>query len=146
MEASTKRMEASRSCSAPDFQGKWGDRIQSSSGIMTIRLIVMELGRFTAFGRTGKRFHSGCVHYRTLRVNTLSQNLIHGQPAGSLASPLFAGLGGGAASMLGPTHVYALVFAPRFSDCLGRRRRRIAVLDARAAGADAATATIRTGG
>ena len=29
-----------------------GDRIQSSSGIMTIRLIVMELGRFTrSFGR-----------------------------------------------------------------------------------------------
>src|SRR6266567_5092909 len=49
MEASTKRMTARISWVPPGpCHGKCGDRIQSRSGIMTIRLIVMELGRFTA--------------------------------------------------------------------------------------------------
>lgn len=47
-----KRMEASNSCvpSGP-CQGKCGESIQRKRGIMTIRLIVMELGRFMCLDR-----------------------------------------------------------------------------------------------
>jgi hypothetical protein len=47
MEARMKRIDARISCSPlGPCHGKWGERIQSRSGIMTIRLIVMEFGRF----------------------------------------------------------------------------------------------------
>src|SRR6266568_8620417 len=50
MEARINRTEARISCSPwGPCQGKCGERIHSSSGIMAIRLIVMELGRFTVF-------------------------------------------------------------------------------------------------
>ena len=50
MEARINRTEARISCSPwSPRQGKCGERIHNSSGIMTIRLIVMELGRFTVF-------------------------------------------------------------------------------------------------
>ena len=47
IEASTNRTDARISCSpfAP-CQGKCGDSIHRNSGIMMIRVIVMELGRF----------------------------------------------------------------------------------------------------
>ena len=65
MEARTKRTEAIISCSPlGPCHGKCGDRIHSRSGIMTIRLIVMELGRFT---RVARRRSLGpvCFHYCT---------------------------------------------------------------------------------
>src|SRR5271166_2775266 len=47
MEARTNRTEARISCSPPaPRKGKCADSIQSSSGIMAMRLSVMELGRF----------------------------------------------------------------------------------------------------
>jgi hypothetical protein len=46
MDARTKSTEARISCSPLACQGKCVDRIQSSSGIMAIRLNVMELGKF----------------------------------------------------------------------------------------------------
>jgi hypothetical protein len=47
IEASTNRTEAVISCAPFPCHGKCGDKIQSNSGIMTIRLIVMEFGKFT---------------------------------------------------------------------------------------------------
>ena len=48
IEARTNSTEAAISCSPFDpFHGKCVDRIQSSTGIMTIRLIVIEFGKFT---------------------------------------------------------------------------------------------------
>jgi hypothetical protein len=47
MEAITKRTEARISCAPYACQGKCGERIHNKSGIMTIRLIVIEFGKFT---------------------------------------------------------------------------------------------------
>jgi hypothetical protein len=46
MDASTNKIEAVISCSPWPFQGKCGVRIHKNRGIIMIRLIVMELGRF----------------------------------------------------------------------------------------------------
>src|SRR5882762_10998374 len=48
------KIEASNSCVPSDpCHGKRGESIQSSSGIMTMRLSVMELGRFKCSPKAG---------------------------------------------------------------------------------------------
>src|ERR1035437_1889200 len=64
MEASTNSTEATISCSPWPCHIKCGDRIQSRSGIMTILLIVMELGKFTGFCTAGTRYPV-LLHYCT---------------------------------------------------------------------------------
>jgi hypothetical protein len=62
MEARTKRTEARISASPQELcHGKCGDRIHNSSGIMTIRLIVMELGRFTCVALPDEQARIGSI-------------------------------------------------------------------------------------
>src|ERR1039458_2650858 len=71
IEARTNSTDAAISCSPFDpFQGKCVDRIQSSTGIMTIRLIVMELGRFIRkahYPETSSPAHLQLLHRQTAR-------------------------------------------------------------------------------
>src|SRR6201746_580081 len=62
MLAAINTSEAIISCSPPcspacpcPIHGKWGERIQISSGTLAMRLIVMELGRFIQFGQNRVR-------------------------------------------------------------------------------------------
>src|SRR5208282_3002798 len=62
IDASTKRIDARISCVPLDpAQGKCGDRIQRNNGIMMIRVMVMELGRFTVRPLESERC---CQSYR----------------------------------------------------------------------------------
>src|SRR5579863_4240521 len=93
VDASTKRIDARISCvPLGPVQGKCGDKIHKNNGIMMIRVIVMELGRFMFAGRD---LVSGSLtpllHQRQFRL--VSGKETAGKAQGSSRHECWAGAG-----------------------------------------------------